>query len=498
MSCSTIKDFEGDVVMALNRCCNGGSSDPPPEFQHDACPVNTLLGSRSKLEYSSASASVCSYLTPPQGTSEYRNEYYDWGTGMNGQPTSLTPAQKQQLCSALNAIKPPDEEEAYNTNVVNVNFYNPQVAYIGPVVTRFSLSKGGEVRANYELEEDNRKCTEALAKRKELVAEYMKLETYNQICTRFPDLPLTSPTSTFCTGLGAEIDAKRAEIKALDVPATCSKFDNPDLKNLMHSLLEFTTSNSEILNRVGFNTCTSLPSIFYRRFVDSRGIVQSNKVCGNSEIMGPGGNVNTKMNISTAVANAKGCTDTRRFLTSLDIVFNSAAMNVVGQADRMKQDPSFTVVSACSNFSLGPSAMVQLNNLGKTNVPTSTFTPGIFATEFEAIKNGTYLNSKSGRTQDGILKRNGFLDSFITESMTYQDQCELLKGNLKVLCALESTDIEPRPLPFFSNNPYLQLFSIREQLGVVEDNYVEDVVDMNPVGATETSECETSYLGVCQ
>jgi len=500
--CSRIQDYEGDVVMALNRCCGGEQGDATiDESQwHRTCTPNDLMGTSPKLEYSSASASVCSYSSPPRAVSaEYRNEYHDWGTNGN----ELTPNQKQQLCSALNAARPPGnaDGDSGNLNLASVSFYNPEAAYIGPVVTRFSLSKGEGVRANFEKDEDGVRCREALVQRKQRVEEYMKLETYKQICDRYPGTIQEAANSpSFCAGLDADIAAKRAEIEALGVPEACSKFNNPDLKNLMHSLLEFTTSNSEVLNRVGFNVCTSLPSIFYRRFVNPRGFVRApEEVCGNSEIIGPGGNVNPKMNIPAAVTKGSGCETTHRFLNSLDIVYSSAAMREIGESDRMETNPSYNVVSVCSKFSLDPGAMVQLNNLGKTNAPRSTFTPGIFAAEFESVKDGSYLQSKTALSQDSLLKKDDFLEQFIAESMT--DQCDYLATmtNQNVLCQLESTDVEPRPLPFFSNNPYLQLFSIREKLGVKGvDDFEDDVVYMNPVGVTSVGDCETKDLGVCQ
>lgn len=503
--CSRIQDYEGDVVMALNRCCGGEQGDPPTidGDWHGTCTPNDLMGTSSKLEYSSAGASVCSYSSPPRAASaEYRNEYHDWGTNGN----ELTPNQKQQLCSALNAARPPGNADSNsgNLNLASVSFYNPEAAYIGPVVTRFSLSKGEGVRANYENENDGVRCREALRERKQRVEEYMKLETYKQICDRYPGtIEAAVKPQSFCAGLDADIAAKRAEIERLDVPEACSKFNNPDLKNLMHSLLEFTTSNSEVLNRVGFNVCTSLPSIFYRRFVNPTGptgvVRLTEEVCGNSEIIGPGGNVNQKMNIPAAVTKGANCQNTRRFLNSLDIVYRSAVMSAIGESDRMETDPSYNVVSVCSKFALDPGAMVQLNNLGRTNAPRSTFTPGIFAAEFESVKDGSYLQSKTASSQDSLLKNTAFLDQFIAESMTNQCRYLTTMENRKVLCSLESTDVEPRPLPFFSNNPYLQLFSIREKLGVEKgvDDF-EDVVYMNPVGVTSTRDCETEDLGVCQ
>lgn len=486
--CSRVEDYEGDVTMALDRCCGGGSNSSEGTFDHNACPSNPLLGSESKMEYGSASASVCSYTTPQTGVTEYRNPYFN----LRRQTGPLTEPQRSQLCSALEGAAPPA------AGFASISFSNPDAAHIGPVVTQFSMSKGEKVRANYESEADRATCQNALRDRKQRVEEYMKLKTYEQMCDRY-ELEFARLQVGFCAGLKEQIATKRSEIQGLEVADKCSQFNNPDLRNLMHSLVEFTTSESKVLNAAGFSVCSTLPSIFYRRLVNPSGIVNLTGDCENAELVGPGGVANPKMNIHTA--KMKSCPQTERFLTSLDIVFNSGLMDTVGKEgdpDRMEKDPSFNVLRACSNFLLDPSAMVQLNNLGRTNSPSSTFTPGIFATEFGAVKDGSFLRSTSASLQDRILKQDEFLENFTVANMDLGNTCRFVSENRETLCHLESTDVEPRPLPFFSNNPFLQLYSIRKQLGVVDD-FQYDVVDLNPVGASPLADCVDvgSPLGVC-
>jgi hypothetical protein len=516
--CKTLRDFEGDVDSNYRLCCEptfegtneGGLQSCPSIKIHesDKATLNQL--------YKKGSAIVCQ-SQPKEGNDGPENPYFDWIKKEN-----LTGDEKKQLCDILEQFTNKTETAANRAYSTQIQFASPSSTKTPVIVSHYSVAAGKEIKIGDETEKAKKECSDALNTRKTKLGEVIRAEIYNDLCDQG-----YVGDGDFCDDDGdqedemAEVLAKvKEELRKTndDVISACSRFTNTDLKDVMQTMINLSTSDDSNLNQAAANVCGSLPWMYWRSFNNGRNSIPNTLIpddgddCqepnyGNWELRLPQNRstLNVKIDVMKALGqwNSRCDYSTEDYCledcknTKVDAYLNSLRAVVETQffKDLRTDETKFTDI--CRNLRMTPKDVNRTNGMIKT---------GVLGSEFKSLIEGQIQiadRSVSGfkfATQPSLSGQMALKDDWMRSALdniprrTLSTLSRTLGNahsqNAEIFCEFNHPeDASTAPLPVFSQNPFMVMYSMGKSLGGDPD--WDTSVGLYPLGAfRDKAECK--------
>lgn len=516
--CRTLRDFEGDVDSNYKLCCNatyegtngGGLQSCPSIKTHE-----TDNGALTKL-YEKGSAIVCQ-SQPYEGNAGPENPYFDWI-----KKEELNEGEKIQLCGILRQFTNRSaEDRTYSTQI---QFASPSSTKTPVIVSHYSVAAGKEIQIGNETDNAKKECSDALNTRKTNLAQVIRAEIYYDLCDQ-ENIP---GDSYFCDGDGdgeqsmadvlADVKGELRETNDV-VISKCSQFTNADLKDVMQTMINLSTSDDSTLNQAAANVCGSLPWMYWRSFNNGRNDIQSSLFTA-VECEEPKGadeslwelrlpqnssTLNVKIDVKKAQdqwnSRCTGSTVSRCIArcnnTKVDSYLNSLRAVVDTQffKDLSFEETDAKFTDICRNLRMTPKDVNRTNGIIKTGVLGSEFKSlieGKYDIDDKSVSGSKFATEPSTNPQMSLkddsmkngpgLQRTSLLRKLYNAHLEYTD----------IICEFNNPeDASAAPLPVFSQNPFMVMYSMGKSLG---DNTVglwDNTVGLYPLGAfRDKDECE--------
>lgn len=514
--CRTLRDFEGDVDSNYKLCCdstyegtNGGGLQSCPSIKtHE-----TDNGALTKL-YEKGSAIVCQ-SQPYEGNAGPENPYFDWI-----KKEELNEGEKIQLCGILRQFTNRSaEDRTYSTQI---QFASPSSTKTPVIVSHYSVAAGKEIQIGNETDSAKKECSDALTARKTNLAQVIRAEIYNDLCDQ------ENIAEDFCDG-DSESEQSMADVLAEVkrelrtsndvVISKCSQFTNADLKDVMQTMINLSTSDDSTLNQAAANVCGSLPWMYWRSFNYGRNSIPD-RLMALDECEEPNGGkwelrlpqnsstLNVKIDVKKAQDQwSKRCvsasdeycledcnnTTVDSYLNSLRAVVDTQFFKDLSFKDLATDEAKFTDI--CRNLRMTPKDVNRTNGIIKT---------GVLGSEFKSLIEGKYdiddksVSGSKFATEPSTNPQMSLKDDYMKNGPGLQ-RTSLLRKLYKahsdytdIICEFNNPeDASAAPLPVFSQNPFMVMYSMRKKLGDNTESLWNDTVGLYPLGAfRDKAECE--------
>ena len=301
----------------------------------------------------------------------------------------------------------------------------------------------------------------------------------------------------------------------------CTNLSNPELKDLMTTMIDLATSNQKMLNQAARKVCESIPYLYLRKFSGrdtlppfwfsdgncdpvERGLdtlpfslrapaakTSLNKFFNpykvkrewDARCQGRDSTIN-RCNPRCKNEIVQNWVNSMRAVSDLEFMSNSQGAN----ARNMAQDDRDHFVNVCSNLSMD-SVM--------TNRSSGKIGTGVLGSEFrQLVENRQFL--RPAASGDLALKDGEFLNwkdndqGFeLLENVNFGSIMDSHKTNRELLCELEDPATpEKSIMPVFSNNPFMVAYTIARSMtpegNAPTPSFLEDSY---PLGQMSKEEC---------